>query len=276
MNLLNMSYSLDNSNFEYGKFIRIWKTEVDDSYNVKHPDGLPYNGLIIVYEGEGKFILSLGNKNQKEYTLLPGNFVIIKKGIPLHYWCSKGKIWKQYFIFFENLKVCTQFGVNLNKKLNFTSISKVKNICDTIISEITQKTIGYQTHVNMHFNNLLILLLREYKKHSDKWEERINKVKLWIHNNIQAKIKVKDLIRISGMKRTTFFKRFKEIEKLTPIEYFLNLKLESAKLMLRTTSKKIWEIAEHFNFYDEYYFSKLFKKKYSISPLKYRKQKEEY
>ena len=78
------------------------------------------------------------------------------------------------------------------------------------------------------------------------------------------------LIKESGMSRTAFFKEFKKITGKTPVSYFTDLKLESARGMLLNTTRKISDIAESLSFYDEYYFSKIFKKKMGIPPSCYR------
>jgi AraC-like DNA-binding protein len=73
------------------------------------------------------------------------------------------------------------------------------------------------------------------------------------------------------MGRTTFFKEFKRNTSMSPIEYFLGLKLDAARGMLEMSDHKLRVIADTFNFCDEYYFSKMFKRKYGLSPSEYRK-----
>ncbi|MGR3766313.1 response regulator transcription factor [Rossellomorea sp. NS-SX7] len=55
-------------------------------------------------------------------------------------------------------------------------------------------------------------------------------------------------------------------------EYVVTLRLERAKLLLLTSSKKMYEIAEEVGFDNQNYFSTAFKKKYGCSPLQYRER----
>jgi len=63
---------------------------------------------------------------------------------------------------------------------------------------------------------------------------------------------------------------FNKYYSMTFTEYVTKLRLDKAILMLRTTDKSIVEIADYVG-YDYFYFVKLFKKMYSMTPLQYRK-----
>lgn len=53
-------------------------------------------------------------------------------------------------------------------------------------------------------------------------------------------------------------------------EYLVKLRLERAKLLLLTTSAKVYEVAEKIGFEDPNYFSASFKKHFGVSPNQYR------
>ena len=67
-----------------------------------------------------------------------------------------------------------------------------------------------------------------------------------------------------------FRKEFKRITGKSPNQYLLDLRLEKAKYLLVMTTLNISEIGYQTGFDSIFYFSKLFKKKYSCSPKKYR------
>lgn len=54
--------------------------------------------------------------------------------------------------------------------------------------------------------------------------------------------------------------------------YFIDRKLEMARLLLLENKKKITEIADITNYANVFAFSKAFKHKYGVSPLKYKQQ----
>ena len=58
---------------------------------------------------------------------------------------------------------------------------------------------------------------------------------------------------------------------MSPIAYLLTKKLERAQMMLQDTAFSIKEISVKLGFKDEFYFSRIFRKKFGCSPREYRK-----
>lgn len=59
----------------------------------------------------------------------------------------------------------------------------------------------------------------------------------------------------------------------TPIRYLINIRLERAKILLENGDNgSIQEIAAMVGYDDAYHFSKLFKKRYGMSPSEARKR----
>ncbi|MFC3745931.1 response regulator [Paenibacillus sp. GCM10012306] len=63
---------------------------------------------------------------------------------------------------------------------------------------------------------------------------------------------------------------FKKEMKMTFVNYLLQIRLEAAKELLRSTELKAFEIAEKIGFADPNYFSFCFRKKYGLSPKEYK------
>lgn len=58
----------------------------------------------------------------------------------------------------------------------------------------------------------------------------------------------------------------------TPINYYNQLKIQQAATYLQRTNIQIKEIANRLQFYDEFYFSKVFKRYMGITPSKFKKK----
>ena len=74
-----------------------------------------------------------------------------------------------------------------------------------------------------------------------------------------------------NLSKSQISREFKKYYNLTPYQYLLNRRITIAQNLLAKTSISIKEISDSLCFADEYYFSNIFKKKNSISPLAYRK-----
>ncbi|MFA4869354.1 MAG: two-component regulator propeller domain-containing protein [Pedobacter sp.] len=74
-----------------------------------------------------------------------------------------------------------------------------------------------------------------------------------------------------GMSRTTFYKKFKSLTNLTPVEFVRQMRLKRAKQFLDTGEHNVSEIAYAVGFNNAKYFGRCFKEDYGISPSEYLK-----
>ncbi|TVX96689.1 response regulator transcription factor [Cohnella terricola] len=70
-------------------------------------------------------------------------------------------------------------------------------------------------------------------------------------------------------------KKFKETYNTTVISYLTELKIEKAEALLANTNMPVAQIANQLGYDDENYFSKVFKKQTGMSPLRYRKVRQQ-
>jgi AraC-like DNA-binding protein len=94
----------------------------------------------------------------------------------------------------------------------------------------------------------------------------IEQTKNIIEKNIYNPMDMDDLTKILGVSYPTLLDQFREKMKLTPYRYFLQLKINKAKELLREGSLSIKEISYRLSFNSPYYFSRLFKRKTGASP----------
>lgn len=90
-------------------------------------------------------------------------------------------------------------------------------------------------------------------------------------NEYHNQITLSELCRQFGRSRSYISHMFKSKSGMNLKTYCNNLKLEDAKNLLSKTEIPITEIAFDVGFNDVSYFIQLFKNKFSITPLKYRK-----
>jgi AraC-like DNA-binding protein len=77
-----------------------------------------------------------------------------------------------------------------------------------------------------------------------------------------------------AMGRTTFFKKFKSLTGMAPVEFVRDMRLQRAKEYLDAGNNKIAEVAYMVGFASPKYFSTCFKEKYHISPSDFIKANE--
>ena len=110
-----------------------------------------------------------------------------------------------------------------------------------------------------------------------KHEREIKEIISFIHTHYSEQIAVKDLLQLTCISRSECFRTFRDITNMTPVEYINRYRMAKATDMLCNSDKNITEIYTSCGFCSSSYFGKLFKKKYGMSPLQYRKfNKEKY
>lgn len=96
------------------------------------------------------------------------------------------------------------------------------------------------------------------------------------HHLDNTEFNVNIFAREMGMARTNLFTKLKAITGQTPNDFILSIRLKKGALMLRNNLElNITEISDRIGFSSSRYFSKCFKEMYRVSPLSYRKGKEE-
>ncbi len=95
----------------------------------------------------------------------------------------------------------------------------------------------------------------------------------YLNQNIQNNhLDMADYLKKVGLSQSSFTKKFKSSVGLTPHQYWLSNKINHAKSLLLSTEKNVNEIANLIGMDDEFYFSRLFKKKVGVSPKGYRER----
>lgn len=83
---------------------------------------------------------------------------------------------------------------------------------------------------------------------------------------------LEDVTKLVNYSPYHFIKIFKYHTGQTPIEYLVNLRIEKARALLREGHLSITDVAHRCGFRNSSYFSKVFKSRVGLSPLRYRKE----
>ena len=93
----------------------------------------------------------------------------------------------------------------------------------------------------------------------------------YMRMNVNQMLTLDDIAKRAEKSKSQLIRLFRERTDQTPYEYFLDLKIERAKLLLRDTIHSIQQIAVDLRFSDAFHFSKTFKARAGRSPSEYRK-----
>jgi len=100
--------------------------------------------------------------------------------------------------------------------------------------------------------------------------EELQRAMEYIHAHLDDPPDLDDLIRCSGVSRATLHRQFRKHLGTSPVKYFLDRKLERAKMLLENHPHSIKEVAEMLNYASPQYFAAEFKKKYGVPPKNFK------
>lgn len=103
-------------------------------------------------------------------------------------------------------------------------------------------------------------------------DARLKKMLLFISERYHESISVAEIAKAANISEREGFRLFRELLDCTPISFLQQYRLQQAESLLLTGNDSITEIAAKTGFDSAAYFSKLFKKNYSLSPLQYKKK----
>jgi AraC-like DNA-binding protein len=135
---------------------------------------------------------------------------------------------------------------------------------------------GYSTenlsNANLCLYHFVATFLFPDKHINEKKRRRdmIHEIILFMKSNISERLTIDDLAAQSNFCVSHFTSLFRKGTGMSPLDYFIHLKLQRACLLLHTTDNKISAIAAELGYDDPYYFSRLFKKYMKASPDHYR------
>ena len=126
-------------------------------------------------------------------------------------------------------------------------------LCELLITFIRQNTVNKQrTLISINVENATANMLVNY-----------------MIDNIGKKLTIKHLTDYASSNKMTVTRIFKNCFNMSPIEYFIHLKIELGKKYLRENNYNVTQIAELLGYSSVHYFSAQFKKSIGMSPTEY-------
>lgn len=187
--------------------------------------------------------------------------------------------------FFENRKL--RLGKELLRCI-FAIIEESKSTFDLPYSDpqlrkmklLSEPALGGRQVIKNYLEILLISLMRqEAIKTStnavflpnDRFNERISDLVIaYMKDHVCEDISVEDICKDLHYSKSYIFKQFKKTTDSSVMAYFIKLKIEKAKELLRETAMHVGEISAYLSFDNPNYFSKIFKKTTGYTPSTYR------
>ena len=241
-----------------------------------HSGGINRDHNILVYLTSGECSFTINSKiiylKQNDIILLPKNTHFIPH--------TPTKCEYKYFHFVADVISAditrpehTFYNQDNNQPLlfpeKFSSDDSFVVLFDNILNLLSDTTPEGNIKMNTSFINILIRISSMTNR--KLITEIANKMSDYISKNIKC-VTLNSLATHFGYSKQHIIRIFKDNFNTTPTEYIISKKLASGIIFFTQGKMTIAEAAYEAGFTDPNYFSRCFKKKYSLSPSEYKKQ----
>jgi AraC family transcriptional regulator, exoenzyme S synthesis regulatory protein ExsA len=149
-----------------------------------------------------------------------------------------------------------------------------------MIPYFTQSIAPSETLLELKFKELLFNVLsnpanKELLSYVNSMEDG-HKTPVWqtMEANYTYNLSIEEYARIAGRSIADFRRAFEEYYHTSPGRWLTQKRLEYARYLLDTSNKNISEVADASGFENLTHFSRIFKQRYRLSPLHYRKKEK--
>lgn len=104
-----------------------------------------------------------------------------------------------------------------------------------------------------------------------RYTEEVLQVAEYIKTHYTERITVADLAKLAHVSQSNLYALFRKQFRSSPVAYLNHYRLTVASKMLLSTEEPVERVARAVGIEDVHYFSKLFKRKYCMTPTAYRK-----
>lgn len=245
----------------------------------------PYHRIYLVTEGEAEIHIL-----NRTYLLTASNMYFIPAFTKFSVHCKVSHA--QYYIqFFENINIpknhkfihqtpASVLDQNLFRRLIEINPNRQLNNYDPKVFDTKKNFEIWKRNAELQLINLQLetqgIIMQLFSRFiiedtiSHEGQVLFKAVLEYINTNLGEKIKIKTLADIVNLEPNYFIRKFNKLMYVSPIDYIIQRRLESAQVLVVTTDLNFKQIAERVGFYDASVFSRMFKRQIGYTPKEYR------
>lgn len=235
--------------------------------------------LFYVLRGKGSFLA-----DEEHFDIKEDDLIIVNPNV-MHTEMSKNDEPLEYIVLgIEGLQFTTMSKGDLMENYSIHNYYDYKHeilfYMKTLLQEMEQEDVDYEIICQDLLEVLIINMVRRTKANmivapSQKITKECRFIEQYINNHFTEDITLELLSEKSYMNKYYLVHAFKQYKGVSPINYLISKRVESAKELLATTNYTIAQISDLSGFSSQSYFSQVFKKATMMSPNEYRKANDQ-
>lgn len=144
-----------------------------------------------------------------------------------------------------------------------------------------QKEVDTEFETRNIFSKIWLLLIKEQAGLSKNTQiitlqnrDRIQTMLFYIHQNYSEKITLEEISASASIGSRECLRCFRNTIHKSPIEYLMDYRLLKARALLKNSNMRITDIGLQTGFSSNAYFGKIFKERFKMTPMEYRKKEK--
>jgi len=237
----------------------------------------PIDEWILIYCTDGKGWCAF---NEQKFEMRADTAILIPEGIPHAYAADDHLPWTIYWA-----HIIGRQAIEYIQMLDIDPVRPVMSLRHggQLIHHFDEfhsiLNYGYTTPVLIALSTSLAHFLGELNlqrcrggQQALEIEDRLRTTIEFMHQNIFNPLTLKELAQYARLSISHYTTTFHKLTGMTPIRFFIDLKMRKAAELLHEPNRKIKDVSTMLGFEDPYYFSRCFKKTMGCSPAIYRSQ----
>lgn len=228
--------------------------------------------LVLITKGEGTF----ESKTTGKIKISDGDVFLLFPGVWHRYKPNKRTGWTERWVGFSGT-IANQFLLNGFFSPENPIISKcnkpdILNYFNTLFKLFDEEPFGFQRLASGVCIQLMAELhnVKNAGNNIENLNSMVSRAKGMMYKNLDKSIDLTNMASDLGVSYSKFRLDFKTQTGVSPLQYYLLLKIEKSKELLLNTKMTQKEIAYKLGFESDYYFNRLFKRKTSLPPGRFR------
>ena len=229
-----------------------------------------YDSLLLMHITKGTLTLEYDNTT---HHVTEGHFVLIDCAKPHAYYSDLG--WECIWCHFDGVlalswyeSIVSHLGYVFSLTDPYPSVNKLHAIFDLFHScKIVSEPL-----LSKYLTDILTAFLMYTPKEvsSTNYATIAEEVITYINEHFREPVSVKELADFAGLSQYHFIRIFKQETGFTPHEYIINIRMTTAKYLLKNSNLTIKDICFDCGFSGESVFCSAFKRHQGMTPAQYR------
>lgn len=274
LSLISHTFEADESSLPYNGMLKLasyGKVIANEPFSINFQ---PMNYFMIIYTQDGHGQINAGTK---QYVLDSDSLILIDCSISFTLktsilpWCFQIFFMKKEG--FELFAKEMTHNILLSKKITFNTVSHDLEMLSSIPSLYNLRN-AFIMHKSLT-NILCTLCMPKSESETEQFISYVYEIKNYIDFNYSKFFSLKLLEDKYKVSRFKLCRDFSQSIGISPIHYLNSVRLENAKKLLLFSHMNINEISSNIGFENTNNFITLFKKKYGVTPGRFRQMAQE-